>query len=129
MNYTMITLLESIYLFYMYFIFETKYNISTALLDKAVNKLGPFFVHNSPHGNKICDFGRVMAIISIFLGFVRLHYLDHPITLRYILGFDLSCLLTAFLMNMNAFIYLLPLVITELIIILSLYNKHNKNVW
>jgi len=109
----------------MYFLFKTKYNISSAILDKSVNELGFFFVHNSPcYCNKVCGFGKFMAIISIILAFVRLHYLDNPRTIAYSLVYGFTCLLIAFLMNMNAFIYLLPLVITELIIILSLYNKH-----
>jgi hypothetical protein len=124
MNYTIITILESIYLFYMYFLFKTKYNVSTAILDKAVNKLGPFFAHKTQcYCNKVCGFGKLLAIISIILGFVRLNYLNNPNIIMYILGYGLSCLLLAFLMNMDAFIYLIPLTITELIIILSLYNK------
>ena len=99
MNYTIITIIESIYLFYMYFLFKTKYNISTAILDKAVNKLGPFFAHKSQcYCNKVCGFGKVMAIISIILGFVRLNYLNNPIII----------------------------IITEIIIILSLYQKNKK---
>ena len=86
MNYTIITIIESIYLFYMYFLFKTKYNISTAILDKAVNKLGPFFAHKSQcYCNKVCGFGKVMAIISIILGFVRLNYLNNPNIIIYIL--------------------------------------------
>ena len=127
MNYTIITIIESIYLFYMYFLFKTKYNISTAILDKAVNKLGPFFAHKSQcYCNKVCGFGKVMAIISIILGFVRLNYLNNPNIIIYILGYGLSCVLLAFLLNMDAFIYLIPLIITEIIIILSLYQKNKK---
>ena len=122
MNYTIITILETIYLVYMFFIFKTKFNIGTSILDKTINNLGSFFVHNTTcYGNKICGFGKLMAIVSIILGFVRLKYLDNPKIFIYILVFDLSCLLIAFLMNMNAFIYLMPLVITELIIIKNLY--------
>jgi hypothetical protein len=111
----------------MYFLFKTKYNISTAILDKAVNKLGPFFAHKSQcYCNKVCGFGKVMAIISIILGFVRLNYLNNPNIIIYILGYGLTCLLLAFLMNMDAFIYLIPLIITEIIIILSLYQKNKK---
>jgi hypothetical protein len=106
---------------------KTKYNISTAILDKAVNKLGPFFAHKTQcYCNKICGFGKVMAIISIILGFVRLNYLNNPNIIIYIFGYGLTCLLLAFLMNMDAFIYLIPLIITEIIIILSLYQKNKK---
>jgi hypothetical protein len=127
MDYTIITIIESIYLFYMYFLFKTKYNISTAILDKAVNKLGPFFAHKTQcYCNKVCGFGKFMAIVSIILGFVRLNYLNNPNIIMYMLGYGLTCALLAFLLNMDAFIYLIPLIMTELIIILSLY-KNNKD--
>jgi hypothetical protein len=133
MNYTIITVIESIYLFYMYFLFKTKYTLNTAILDKTVNKLGPFFVHKTEYNyNKVCDFGKFMAIVSIILAFVRLYYLDNPNIIIYTLGYGLVCLLLAFVMNMNAFIYLMPLVVTELIVIRSLYNdkttKFNHNL-
>ena len=130
MNYTIITIIESIYLFYMYFIFTTKFSLSFDFQDKTARKLGPFFAHKTDcNCNKVCDFGRFMAIVSIVLGFVRLNYLDKPYIIFYIFGYGILCLIIAFIMNMNAFIYLLPLVVTELIIILSLYNKkkHNKS--
>jgi len=136
MNYTIITIIESAYLFYMYFLFKTKYNISTAILDKAVNKLGPFFAHKSQcYCNKVCGFGKVMAIVSIILAFVRLDYLNNPDVILYTLGYGLTCLLLAFLMNTDAFIYLLPLLVTELIILWSLHknnvttnDKSNKSI-
>ena len=110
----------------MYFIFTTKYSLSFDFQDQSAKKLGLFFAHKTDcNCNKVCDFGRFMAIISIILGFVRLNYLDYPNIVKYILAYDLLCLFVAFLMNLNAFIYLIPLVVTELIIIKSLY-KDNK---
>ena len=124
MNYTVITIAESLYLFFMYFLFKTKYSVGTAIFDKSVNNLGLFFTHNTHcNCNKVCTFGRFMAIVSIILGFVRLNYLNNPNMIMYMLGYGLTCLLVAFLMNLNAFIYLLPLVVSELIIIFSLYKR------
>lgn len=75
------------------------------------------------------DFGKFMAIVSIILGFVRLCYLDNHNIIIYTLGYGLVCLLLAFVMNMNAFIYLMPLVVTELIIIRSLYNDKTAKLY
>ena len=129
MNYTVITIVESLYLFFMYFLFTTKYSVGSAILDKEVNNLGPFFTHNTHcNCNKVCTFGKFMAIVSIILGFVRLNHLNNPNIIMYMLGYGLTCLLVAFLMNLNAFIYLLPLVVSELIIIISLYKRRkDKN--
>ena len=128
MNYTIITIIESMYLFYMFFIFTTKYNLSIDFQDKAAKKLGSFFAHKTDcNCNKVCYFGKLMAIISIILGIVRLNYINNPKLFFYILGYGLSCLLLAFIMNFNAFIYLLPLVVTELIIVESLYTRKEKH--
>ena len=128
MNYTVITIVESLYLFFMYFLFKTKYSVGSAILDKEVNNLGPFFTHNTHcNCNKVCVFGKFMAFVSIILGFVRLNHLNNPNIIMYMLGYGLTCLLVAFLMNLNAFIYLLPLVVSELIIIFSLYKRRKGN--
>jgi hypothetical protein len=123
MNYAIITLLEALYLFYMYFFFKTKYSLNTAILDKTVQLYGPFFLHNTgSYENKICLFGKFMAIIAIILAWLRLNHLQNPNVIIYTVSFDLVCLTLAFLMNTNAFIYLVPLVMTEIFVIQSLHK-------
>ena len=54
---TIITIFESVYLLYMYFIFKTTYSFSSAILDKQVQKMGSFFIHNTNRYEiKICLF-------------------------------------------------------------------------
>ena len=126
MNYTYITFFESLYLIYMYFFFKTKYNINTALLDKKIQKIGPFFVHNTgANENKICSFGKLMAIIAVILAWIRLRYLQNPNVVIYTILFNTTCVILAFLMNLNALIYIIPLMFTELYVIYTLM-KTNK---
>lgn len=127
MNYAIITLLEALYLFYMYFFFKTKYSLNTAILDKTVQSYGPFFVHNTgSYENKICLFGKFMAIIAIILAWLRLNHLQNPNVIIHTVSFDLVCLTLAFLMNTNAFIYLVPLVMTEIFVIQSLHKSKER---
>lgn len=122
--YTIITLFASFYLFYVYFIFKTKYSLNTAMLDKSVQSYGPIFLHDTgSYENKICLFGKFMAIIAIILAWIRLNHLQNSKVILFTVSFDLLCLALAFLMNMNAFVYLVPLVITEIFIIQSLHKS------
>lgn len=123
MNIELITLIESIYLYYMYFIYKTNYSFSSALFDKEMNSMGSFFIHDTRHNeNKICKLGKVLAIIAICLAWIRVYYIDNCIECnesirKYTIFFDLMCVLLAGLMNLNALVYIIPLIITEIIII------------
>ena len=113
---TTITIFEVVYLFYMYFLFETSYNFNLAIFDKNIQDMGYFFVHNtSKYENKICGFGKLMAIIAIILAFIRLNSNSNFIYEN--IRFDIICLILAVLMNLNAFIYIIPVLLCELYII------------
>ena len=121
MDLEIITILETSYLFYMYFIFKTNYSFNSAIFNTQVQDLGLFFVHDSNiYENKICGFGKLMAIIAIILAFIRLNLIknnDDKKSLFYkTIVFCSICILLAFIMNMNAFVYILPIVICELYI-------------
>lgn len=119
---TVITILESIFLLYMYFVFKTNYSFSSAMFDKQVQNLGPFFIHTTNrYENKICLFGKLMAIIAVILAFIRLYLIsssyDKSDLLEKTLIFDLTCLSLALMMNLNAVIYIIPIIICEVYII------------
>ena len=121
-----ISIIESIYLFYMFFIFKTQYSFSSALFDEGVNKMGAFFVHNA--GPKICMFGKIMAIVAISLAFVRVLVArccpDYKNILIWgTIAFDITCIILALLMNMNAFMYIGPLIISEIYLVTLLKNS------
>lgn len=63
-------------------------------------------------------FGKVMAIIAVFLATIRMNLLDdRPALKKTIVGltiaFDVICLGLAYAMNLNALVYLLPLIPLE----------------
>ena len=116
-----LTLFEIIYLFYMYFIFKTNYSFSSAIFDKQVQSLGSFFMHDTGRTeNKICLFGKFMAIIAIILAIIRLYFINNYPDYRILyktLIFDISCLILASIMNLNALIYVIPIILIELYIV------------
>jgi len=122
MNLSEITLLESIYLIYMFFIYTTKYSFNYAIFNKEIQSIHSFFVHDTVnYENKICNFGKLMAIIAIILAWLRVcnaNKYSRNITIL----FDIICVILAGLMNMNALIYILPLIISEIYIICNYLN-------
>jgi len=125
----LITFLESAYLVYMFFLFKTKYAFNGAIFDQNVQSWGTAFVHNTGrYENKVCLFGKYMAILAILLGIVRLYFFYsckqciRSIIISTIL-FDCVCCILAYIMNLNAFVYILPLILGELGFLYILTNK------
>jgi hypothetical protein len=123
MDIELITFLESVYLLYMYFIYKTNYSFNSAIFDKQLNSMGSFFVHNTNvYQNKICQFGKFMAIIAVILAWIRVYYINHcdncnKNIIKFTIIFDVLCATLAGLMNLNALIYIIPLFISEIYII------------
>jgi len=117
------TIISSVYLLFMYCIFKTEYSFSGATYDKAVQSLGAAFVHDTGvYENKVCMFGRIMAVVAVIWWLLRyfiiINYPAYKSAALWItVGFDITGLALAYIMNLNAFVYLLPLVFMELYVI------------
>ena len=123
-----ITLVESLYLLFMYFIYKTKYTYGQAPYDKETQRLGPMFVHDTgQYENKVCLFGKIMSLIAVMLAAARLYFIvyrdsssssssssnnTHILFITTLL-FDTICIFLAYIMNFTAFIYLIPLLVPE----------------
>jgi len=122
----LVTILQSLYLLYMYFFFKTTYTFSGARYERAVQQMGSMFVHDTGvYQNKVCQFGKIMACIVIFIWQVRANVpSDYKKGVVYFtLGFDLLCLVLAYVMNLNALVYILPLIVGEIYILDRLYHS------
>ena len=118
-----ITFVESVYLFYMYFLFKTNISFSSAIFDKHIQNSGSFFIHDTnTYENKICGFGKIMAIVAIILAFLRIYYIKSDSIIYKTIIFDVICLSLAYLMNLNAFVYVIPIILSEIYIINSYAN-------
>lgn len=121
---TVITFLESVYLLYMYFFFKTSYTFTGAKFEKATESLGQMFIHDTgAFENKVCLFGKYMAILAVILASVRAYMLtfypgQKTRILYFTSGFNMICLSLAYMMNLNAFVYLLPILFLEIYLFL-----------
>ena len=99
----------------MYFIFETSYSFNSAIFNDNIQKMGYFFIHDtSIYENKICGFGKIMAVIAIILALFRLNSKGYLYTN---IIFDIICISLAFIMNLNAFVYIIPIILCEIYIL------------
>ena len=101
-----ISLIESTYLIFMFLFFKTTMDFNVL---RSPN--GWWFNHlvGEEYGLRICPFGRVAIFALIFVLILR-HYVKIPewfIYLALVISFVLS------LMNMNAIVYLIPIMLIE----------------
>ena len=114
----------------MYFVYKTKYSFGEGVYDKKIQSLGSFFIHDTgEYENKVCAFGKVMAIVAIFFGILRVYlfYLckrDECIQsiLTWSVAFEVVCCSMAYLMNLNALFYILPIAFVEVYILYTIRN-------
>ena len=115
-----VTIIESVYLIYMFFIHKTQYSVGKAPYESETQSLGSMFVHDTgKYENKICLFGKIMAIIAVILASIRIYILtrfpEYKKNLLIItVVFDALCLTLAYNMNLNSFVYLLPILLGEI---------------
>ncbi len=117
-----ITIIECIYLYYMFHIFKTKYSFNHPFEYLVNNNFNNYFKH--PIGiidnnkTKICKFGRDGAILIIIYLIIRYIILKmNLISKKFIITFNKIVLLIIFIlswMNLNAVIYFLPFILFDL---------------
>ena len=101
-----LTFIELFYLIYMFFYFETDVYIGPSVLESTVHNIHSIFVHHTGRKeSKICDMGRMLAVVAISLFVYRLFY---PIR-WWNIAFDLFAIFLAVLLNLNAVVYLIPI--------------------
>ena len=104
----------------MFFVLKTPYSFSTKDQDRATTSLGSLFIHNTGSTeNKICPFGKVMAISAVVLAFIRVYFIksNKNTVTNMSLVFIGLCVLLAAVMNMNALVYISPLLLSEIYIL------------
>ena len=109
MNLLVISILEIIYLLYMFLFFKT--SIDFNIFSSSENW---WFEHlvGKEYGLRICPFGRIAIFVLIFVLIAR-NYINIP---NYILNIVLITSFLFSLMNMNAIAYLIPIWLIEIFI-------------
>ena len=107
-------LILSIYLFFMFNIFETNITFNHPLEFYLVNNLGSYFEHpidNVEYGNKICTFGHnAILVLIMYLLLSEYFFIEYKIYSKYVL--IITIILS--LLNLNALVYLIPYIIYEI---------------
>tara|TARA_B110000483_G_scaffold241784_2_gene325714 strand:- start:398 stop:781 length:384 start_codon:yes stop_codon:yes gene_type:complete len=114
-----ITLIESIYIYFMYNLFKTKISfhnpIEIYIQNKNISHFLKHPVYNGSYESKICPFGKFVSIVLIIWLYVRLYFKKEEIIKINYLIFILI-FIGSFMMNLNSFIYFLPIYIYEFIL-------------
>ncbi len=107
-----ITLIEWIYLLYVFFIYKTEYHIGPSLLEQSTQSHWLFIHDTGIKENKICPLGKALALVAISLSLLRFTTPIRKYRYWNIL-FDGLCVILSIMMNLNATVYLLPLLCLE----------------
>ena len=106
-----LSLIESLYLIYMFHIFKTSIDFNFLPLG-VLGRNNEWFKHiiGEEYGLRICPFGRIMIVFLIILIIARNFVTISPFAMKaaFITSFVLS------LLNMNAIVYLAPVWLLEL---------------
>lgn len=108
-----VSIVEAIYLVYMYNFFQTKYSIHHPF-EYLITSNNTILKHPISTGvleNKICPLGSYASILGAILLLYR--GLGYRTSTTYTKNIIIVWLLVAGLMNMNAFVYILPIVYVE----------------
>jgi hypothetical protein len=119
MKYIIINVLEFIYILYMFVFFQTYYSIHHPLEYIINNHTASEFIKHpifsGIYESKICPLGKTLAKLSfIFFTFRIIYYLYYNITDSIVSFYIINVvLIMSLMMNLNAFIYLIPIFMVE----------------
>lgn len=111
-----LSIIESIYLIYMFILFKTQYSIHHPY-EHTLTGFNSFIKHpikTRKYENKICMLGKVSAFL-LSLWILLRKYIDIPCKDMMNKLFIWSFLLVSLLMNLNAFLYFIPIAYIELV--------------
>jgi len=118
-----ISIIESLYLIYMFLFFKTSINFDTFTFRPRINvsRDSTFFHSNGyEYGSKICPFGKSIIFLFVAILLIR-NYITVP---KYIMVATIVIAILMSFINLNALVYILPVIIYE--IWLQIVYRNNK---
>ena len=115
MNKIIISLIEGLYILFMFNYFKTNYDINNPF--EYIFTGNTYFlkhpISTGNYENKICPLGNLVGFLLLFWFIIRNYFNSHLITKlnNLILGITL---IIAFILNWNAFLYFLPLFLFDI---------------
>jgi len=117
MNLFFISIVEAIYIFYMYNYFYTTWYIHHPfelwLQDEKIHQLLKHPVSSEEYDSKICPLGNLVGILLPIWIMIRYFYKNKRIIRLLNKIIWITVFFTSLFLNMNAFIYLLPVYLAE----------------
>ena len=113
MNELVISIIESIYLIYMFLFFKTTINFDKFTFRPRIdfNKDSCFYHSNdNDYGLKICLFGQIIVFVFIAILLLR-HFITIP---KYVMITTITIGILLSFINLNSLVYILPVVIYEI---------------
>jgi len=104
-----ISVIQGIYIFYMFNIFKTKYSIHHPFENLFNHNLLKHPIKTGKYQSKICLLGKYVGIFLLFWFLIR-HKYNNILCNNFII---ISVAIGSLVMNMNAFIYYLPVLFIE----------------
>lgn len=105
-----ISLIESVYILYMFILFRTTLSIHHPLESLFTSRVS-WLQHPILYGeksNKICLFGKWIAVLLSIWFMIRFHY-----SIQYNQIVIWSIFIGSLILNLNAFLYFLPIILIE----------------
>ncbi len=126
MNFLVISIIESVYIFYMYNLFKTKLYIHHPLeIWLQEKKLGNWVKHpvsSDEYGSKICPLGNMVGILLPIWLVIRYIYRKNKSISTYNQLIWKIVFIVSLILNMNAFVYLLPIYLIEYLYVKNYLN-------
>ena len=113
-TYSLLSITEAIYIIYMFNFFKTNKSIHHPLeriIQKNIEGIFKHPVHTGKYQSKICEFGKLSSYGIAILIFLRNKYRKKTKLLNTIVIAIVAII--SFILNINAFIYLLPVFLLE----------------
>jgi hypothetical protein len=122
---TLFSIIESFYIFYMYNLFKTRISFHSPLeiiiQNKNINNFISHPVSTGIYESKICPLGNYVSIILVIWIILRIFLKKNIIKINNVI-FSIVLICT-FILNINSFIYFIPVYIYEFFIFPKLISK------
>ena len=109
-----ISIFEGLYILYMFNFFKTTLSFHHPFEKLLTNDISTYLahpIHSSRYENKICKFGHFIGVILFLLFIIRgIYDFEYNIYQQYIY---FSMLIGTIILNINSFIYMIPIFIYE----------------
>ena len=117
MLYLVVSIIEAIYIFYMYIFFKTKWYIHhPAELWLQKQNIGNWFKHplsSDIYDSKICPLGNIVGVLLPIWILIKYIYRSNTKIQKVNIYIWITVFLVSLFMNLNAFIYLIPVFLIE----------------